>query len=171
MMPSKTPSILIGALVYALVGAVMSFVATSGGMVTAALGGCGACLAMLSGPMVGVWHYVSTNRLTIPAGSGAGLGAVAGLAGGVLGYALTAVLRAIDVLPTAAEMLERQREMMIGAGLDAAQVDEQLAAGSAMSGPVAEIAISVIGGLIIGAIGGAVAASVFKKGEADDYEV
>lgn len=149
----------------------MGFIASSGGVATAAVAGCGACLAAFSGPMVGVWHYVSTNRLTIPAGSGAGLGAVTGLAGGVLGYALTQLLRVVNVLPTAAEAIERQREMMIGMGMDAAQVDQQLAAGSAMSGPVAEIAISVIGGLIIGAIGGAIAASIFKKGEAEDYEV
>ena len=171
MMPSKTQSILIGALVYAVVGAVMSFIATSGGMATAALGGCGACLAAFAGPMVGVWHYVSTNKLTIPAGSGAGLGAVTGLAGGVLAYGLTQLLRVINILPTVAEAAELQRQMMIDMGVDAAEVDAQLAAGSAMSGPVAEIAISVIGGLIIGAIGGAIAASVFKKGEADDYEV
>ena len=170
-MPSKPPSFVIGALVYALVGAVMSFIASSGGMATQMLGGCGLCLGALAGPMVGVWHYVSTNRLTIPAGSGAGLGAVTGLAGGVLSYVLGQLLRAIGLLPTAAEMIERQREMLIDMGMDAAQVDAQLASGSAMSGPIAEIATAIIGGLIIGAIGGAIAASIFKKGEAEDYEV
>lgn len=171
MMPSKTTSILIGAAVYAVVGALMTFVSISGGLATAALGGCGACLAAFAGPVVAVWHYVTTYRLTLPAGSGAGLGAITGLAGAVLSTVLTFVLRAINVFPTAAEAVEIQRRLMIEAGLDAAQVDAQLAAGQAMSGPVFEIGVAVVSGLVIGAIGGAIAAAVIKRGEAEDYEV
>ena len=169
MMPSKTTSVLIGAVVYAVVGAVMAFVAVSGGLATAALGSCGACLAAFAGPVVAVWHYVTTYKLTLPAGSGAGLGAITGLVGAVLSTALTAVLRAVDVLPTVAEAAEIQRQLFIDAGMDAAQVEAQLQAGQAMSGPVVEIGIAVLSGLIVGAIGGAIAAAVVKRGE--DYEV
>lgn len=168
MMPSKTTSILIGALVYAVVGAIMSFIASQGGLMTATLGGCGACLAAFAGPVVAVWHYVTTNRLTIPAGTGAGLGALTGVVGAGVAFVLGYILRALNVLPTTDELLARQRELMINAGLDPAQVDAQLAAGSAMSGPVAEVVIGVLAGLVVGAIGGAIAAAVVKRGAAYD---
>ena len=171
MMPSKTTSILIGAAVYAVVGAIMTFLATRGGLAAAALGGCGACLAAFAGPVTAVWHYVTTYRLTLPAGSGAGLGAVTGLVGAAFSTLLTYALRALNVLPTVAEAAEIQRQMMIDAGLDAAQVDAQLQAGQAMSGPLVEIGLAVVAGLIVGAIGGAIAAAAFKRGEGEDYEV
>ena len=171
MMPSKTKSILIGAVVYAVVGAVMAFVASSGNFVAAAVAGCGGCLAAFAGPATAVWHYVSTYRLTLPAGAGAGLGALTGLAGAVLSIVLTYVLRAVDVLPTAAEAMEIQREMLIAAGQDAAAVDAQLEAGAALSGPVFEVGVGLLTGLIVGAIGGAIAAAVFKRGENEDDEV
>lgn len=169
MMPSKTTSVLIGAAVYAVVGALMSFVAFRGGLATMALGGCGACLAAFAGPAVAVWHYVTAHRLTLPAGSGAGLGAVTGLVGAVASTALAFALRAASVLPTPAEAADIQRRLLAEAGFDAAQVDAQVQSGQAMSGPIAEFAIALVAGLVIGAIGGAIAAAVVKRGE--DYEV
>lgn len=167
-MPSKTQSILLGALVYAVLGTVLAIVAFRGGMATQILGSCAVCLAAFAGPMVAVWHYVSTNNLTLPAGSGAGLGAITGITGALISAVLGLVLRAVDVLPTVAEVQERQREMMIEQGMDPAQLDQAMASSAWMSGPIPELIIGFLAGAIIGAIGGAIAASIFKKGGVEE---
>ena len=167
-MPSKTQSILLGALVSAVLGTVLSILAFSGGMALQVLSGCGACLAAFVGPMVAVWHYTSTHGLTVSAGSGAGLGAITGVVGAVISAVLAFVFRAVGLVPTVAEMQEQQREMMVERGMDPAQIDQAIASSAWMSGPVAEIVIGLLAGAIVGAIGGAIAASIFKKGGVED---
>jgi hypothetical protein len=164
-MPSKTQSILIGAIVGTVLTVFTSFMTAQGGSlqyVASALG----CIAIIAVPMVAVWHYTSTHQLTISAGSGAGLGAITGVAWGLLGYVVSLGLQALGVLPTQEEMIALQREQMLSQGLTAEQIDGAMGFATAMTGPVGAIAGIVIGA-VLGAIVGAIAATIFKKGEED----
>lgn len=162
-MPSKNQSILLGALVSVVLGTVLAFIAYSGGMAGMILGGCGGCLVAFVGPVVAVWHYTNTNHLTIPAGTGAGMGALTGMAGAVLSWVVTFVLRAIDVFPTAAEWQQTSQEMF---GAEGGEVPDM--SGSFMGSPLGELVVGLVMGAIVGAIGGAIAASIFKKGTVDE---
>ncbi len=162
-MPSKNQSILLGALVSVVLGVVLAFIAYSGSMAGMVVGGCGGCLAAFVGPVIAVWHYTNTHNLTLPAGSGAGLGAITGVAGSVLSWAVTLVLRAVGVFPTAEEVARRSSEMFGAGGTDVPDMS-----GSFMSSPIGELLIGLLVGAIVGAIGGAIAASVFKKGPVEE---
>ena len=162
-MPSKTQSILVAAVVGAVLSVVVSFLAAAGGSVQyvgSALG----CLTIIAVPLIAVWHYTNTHRLTLNAGSGAGLGAIAAVASGLLGYIITFGLQAVGVLPTQEEMIARQREDLLSQGMSADQIDQAMGFASMASGPVG-IVIGVLIGAVVGAIVGAIAASIFKKGE------
>ncbi|MDT0630514.1 hypothetical protein RQM47_09480 [Rubrivirga sp. S365] len=163
-MPTKFPSIAIGAAVYAVLSVLLTFVSQTGGFMAQTIGGCAICLAALAGPLVAVWHYTSTYSLTVPAGTGAGLGAGAGALGGVLSGVLTLVLQAINLLPSAEEQIARTRSMMLEQGGDPAQVDQQIEMMSGFTGnPAVGIVVAVVIGAVVGAIAGAIGASVFKK--------
>ena len=162
-MPSKTQSILVAAVVGAVLSVVVSFLAAAGGSVQyvgSALG----CLTIIAVPLIAVWHYTNTHRLTLNAGSGAGLGAIAAVASGLLGYIITFGLQAVGVLPTQEEMIARQREDLLSQAMSADQIDQAMGFPSMASGPVG-IVIGVLIGAVVGAIVGAIAASIFKKGE------
>ena len=166
-MPSKTQSILVAAAVGAVLTVLTSFLAASGGgvqYVGSALG----CISIIAVPMLAVWHYTTTHHLTLSAGSGAGLGAMASIASGILGYIVSFGLQAINVLPTQEEMIASQREQMLSQGLTAEQIDQAMGFATAMSGPIGIIAGVAIAALI-GAIVGAIGASVFKKGEEEAF--
>ena len=158
-MPNKAPSILLGALVSLVLGVILAFIAYSGSTAGMMLGGCGACLAAFVGPGAAVWHYTNTHRLTLPVGSGAGLGAMTGMLGAVFSWAATFLLRSVGVFPTAEEWARRTQEAFGGSGADVPDMS-----GSFLSSPVGELLIGLVVGAIVGAIGGAVAASIFKKG-------
>lgn len=165
-MPTKLPSIVIGAAVYAVLSVLITVVSQSGGLTAQTIGGCAVCLAALAGPLVAVWHYTSTHSLTIPAGSGAGIGAGAGALGGVLSGVITLVLQAVNVLPNAEEQIARTRAMLLEQGVDPAQVEQQMAMTSGFtSNPAVGIVVAVVIGAVVGALAGAIGASVFKKAE------
>ena len=111
-MPSKSQSILLGSFVAVALSLVQLFLVTSGG------GGMGAqmlqtavcCLIGIGGAGVAVWHYTSENNLTLPAGTGAGIGAAATSLGYVISYVIGMVLQAIGIVPSDAEILETARE-------------------------------------------------------------
>ena len=165
-MPTKLPSIVIGAAVYTVLAVILSFLALSGGMTASIVGSCGLCLTALVGPLVAVWHYTTTHSLTIPAGTGAGIGAGAGALGAILGGIVSLLLQTVGVLPDSAEQLEQQRRTMLDAGMDPAQVDQQLELAASFSNPVIGLVLGIVIGAVVGAIAGAIGASVFKKGAA-----
>ena len=166
-MPSKTQSILVAAVVGAVLSIVVSFLAAAGGSVQyvgSALG----CLTLIAVPMIAVWHYTNTHRLTLNAGSGAGLGAIATVASSLLGYVISFGLQAVGVLPSQEEMIARQREELLSQGMTAEQIDQAMGFATMASGPVG-ILVGVLIGAVVGAIVGAIAASIFKKGEAEVF--
>ncbi len=165
-MPSKTPSIALGAAVYAVAGLIMGFIAINTGQAGQYLVSVLCCLAALAGPAVAVWHYTSTNHLTIPAGQGAGLGAAAVAIGGLVSYGITRLLQAVGAYPSAAEMLERQRDQLVAQGMDPEAIAQAMQMGELFQG-VGGALVQIVVVALIGAIGGAVAASIFKKGPLD----
>ena len=165
-MPSKTQSILIAAVVGAVLSIITSFLATSGGAMQY-VGSTLACLVFIAVPMLAVWHYANTYQLTIPAGSGAGLGAMAAVVSGILGYIISFALQAVGVLPTQEEMIAMQREQMLSQGLTAEQIDQAMGFATAMTGPVG-VVVGIVIAAVVGAIVGAIAASIFKKGVEED---
>jgi hypothetical protein len=151
-MPSKTQSILVGGLVVGLLN-------TSVLQVTAVL----CCAGVIIGAMTGVWHYTTTYDLTISAGQGVLIGVAAAALGaviaGILNYVLA--LAGLDVLT----------QLMMGfvenANLPPDQVEmirEQTTTSRGPSAVLLGIATNAVVFVIFGAIGGAIGASVFKRG-------
>jgi hypothetical protein len=160
-MPSKLNSILIGGLIYAVVGLIGAFLgAASGGMQY--VGGALGCIALIAGTAGAVWHYTSTHRLTIPAGQGAALGAGAGALGALISGLLSWVLVTAGIMPDPAEQARRQME---GQGMTEEQVEMAMQWTETFTGPLG-IVLGLVIGAILGAIIGAIAALIFKKGDA-----
>ncbi|HEX8387142.1 MAG TPA: hypothetical protein VF576_13210, partial [Rubricoccaceae bacterium] len=125
-MPSKTPSIALGAAAYVVLTLGNAFLLLRGGMALQSLAGCLACLVVLAGPMLAVWHYTSTYRVTLLPGQGAGLGAVTGAVGAAVAGLIQQALMALDVHPDAAETIAMQREQMLSQGMDPAQIESAM---------------------------------------------
>jgi NADH:ubiquinone oxidoreductase subunit 6 (subunit J) len=160
-MPNKSTSILIGGLIYAVVGLISAFLgAASGGMQY--VGGALGCVALIAGAAGAVWHYTSTHRLTIPAGQGAVLGAGAGALGAAISGLVSWLLITAGVMPDPAEQARRQLE---GQGLSEDQIATAMQMTEMFSGPLG-IVVGLLVGALLGAIIGAIAALVFKKGDA-----
>lgn len=162
-MPSKTQSVLIGAVVYIVLGVLIQVLFPGGGAVVGILG----CLVSLSSGLAAVWHYTSTQNLTIPAGQGAGMGAIAGLVGALIGVAIGFILISAGILP---EPLEVARDQMENSGMSEAEIDNAMSMVERFSNPVFSGAIAAVIGTIAGAISGAIGAVVFKKGgDVDEF--
>ena len=154
MKPDKTNAILIGA-------ALVAVTSTSYLSIVNVL----CCAGVIGGGVLAVFRYTTDNRLTITGGEGAKLGFMAALIGAVIALVLTFVLRSIgirDDLAISNFMIDRFGDQMQPAQLDA--MDAQ------MSQPVWKTMLSfttLLGPVIsgaLGAVGGLIGASVFKKG-------
>ena len=125
--------------------------------------GCLSCLCYVGAGLLAVWHYTNTNTLTIKGGEGAGLGAMAGVVSGVVAGILSLVFKAIGLLPSVDDIIEK---IMDDGQLD--QLDpetaEMIYSFIETSSGIGGLVFGVIIGVILGVIGGAIGASVFKKG-------
>ncbi|MEL7170020.1 MAG: hypothetical protein AAGN64_11795, partial [Bacteroidota bacterium] len=106
-MSSKLPSILIGAAVYVVLGLLAS-VLSSMGSALGMLAGILSCVTVLIAAATAVWHYTSTNSLTISGGQGAGMGVVVGLVGAVIAGSLSLLLIQLGVLPDPMDITREQ---------------------------------------------------------------
>jgi hypothetical protein len=167
-MPSKTPSIALGAAAYAVLSLALAFLILRAGPSLQAAAGCFGCLVILAGPMLAVWHYTSTFNLTLLPGEGAGLGALTGAIGALVSGAISQVLIALDVLPDQAETMAIQRQKMIEQGMDPAQIEGAMSMAERFSGlstnPILGLVVGIAFGALLGALFGALAAVLFKKG-------
>ena len=166
-MPNKSSSILLGVAAYAVASLITGFIAINSGQTGQYLVGVLCCLFALLGPAVTVWHYTSTHRVTIPPGTGAGLGAITVAAGGAISYGITKLLQMVNVYPSDAEMMERQRQQLVAQGLEPEAIEQAMQMGEMFSG-VGGAMINIVMLAVVGAIAGAIAASVFKKGPVDE---
>ena len=155
-MSNKVPSVLIGVFAYVILSILLQFFAV-GGMMSGVL----SCLVILGSAMVGVWHYTSTNELTIPAGEGAGIGASVGIGGALLAGLLSLLLISAGAMPNPADLAVEQ---MRAQGLTDEQIESQRGMVELFSSPLMVLLIGGVLGALVGAIGGVIGASVFKKG-------
>ena len=169
-MPDSKPSVLIGALVLAVILIVSSVALPPGNN----LAGVICCLVALVAPMITIWHYTTTHSLTVPAGKGAGLGALTTGLGTLINVVVGLVLQAVGVLPnlgeTLAEAREQAIEQSVAQGNSAEDAQAAVDMMSFMFEPAFLYPLTILGAVLVGAIGGAIGAAVFKKGTAD-YEV
>lgn len=156
-MSAKTPSILIGVLAYVILSILLQFFAVGAGPMSGVL----SCLVILGSAMVGVWHYTSTNESTIPAGEGAGIGALVGIGGALLAGGLSLLLISAGAMPDPSDLAVEQ---MRAQGLSDEQIESQRGMVELFSSPVMVLLVGSVLGALVGAIGGAIGASVFKKG-------
>jgi len=119
------------------------------------------CLGVISAGLVAVWHYASTNGVTIAGGEGAGMGAAAGAVAAILTGLLSYALIAAGILPDPEVVME---EMLRNMPEDQRAMAERF--GGIGTGPLGWIINAVIYA-VIGAIGGAIGAALFKKGGPD----
>jgi hypothetical protein len=124
------------------------------------------CAGVLTGALVAVWHYTSTNALTIKAGEGAVLGLTVAVIGSIVSAVLDYILIKMGIRADQAlirliidtmgdRMPAESYEQMVE------QMDQAATVGKAVLGAIFGAVVSAI----FGAIGGAIGASIFRKGE------
>lgn len=153
-MPSRTQSILIGGLVTGILSTSVL------GMINILC-----CAGVIIGAMVGVWHYTEENSLTIPSSQGALIGALCGVIGAVIAGILNQLLMTIGL----DFGMAMQEQFMRNMGMSAEQLEQMREMQQGQQGNV----LWTIGGIvfsmflfaIFGALGGAIGASVFQKGD------
>lgn len=125
------------------------------------------CLGVIAGAMTAVWHYTSTHRLTISAGRGAVLGLYAGALGALFAFLVNLVLAQLGLGGEAfAEFILSQLE----GNVPPEQVEElrrQLGQSLTLQAQLVSAFFNLVLYAIFGAIGGAIGAAVFKKGEGE----
>ena len=169
-MPSKTQSILLGAALYTVLSLITGFIALNSGQVGQSLTGLLCCLVAIGSPMLAVWHYTNEYKLTLPAGPGAGMGALVVLIGGAVSYGIQRILQATGAFPTDEEIIERTRDQLAAQGLEPEQI-EQFMGFAEMSSGVTGFLVNLVVAIVIGAIGGILGAIIFKKGGSTEDHV
>lgn len=170
-MPSKTQSILIGALLIAVVGTLLTLISTMGGMssnqMAGSIIGCITCILYIVGGLTAVWHYTSTNSLTMESGPGALLGMTTGAVGAIIAVLLGLLLQTLGITPTAEEVFAAMENSGAFDDMPAEQLETTKNMMLMFSGWLGWV-VALIMGVIAGAIGGAIGAAMFKKGPAPE---
>jgi hypothetical protein len=152
-MPDKKQSLILGTALTAVLST--SYL----GLLTCCCGG------VIIGALVTVWHYTSTHGITLTGGQGAVLGLTVGLLGAlvsaVLDYALIQAGVRVDVT-IMQFMLDRFGDQMPPESYD--QMVEQMEQAVTFGKFALQALLGVAISAGIGAIGGAIGASIFKKG-------
>ncbi|MEL7363842.1 MAG: hypothetical protein AAFN13_17325 [Bacteroidota bacterium] len=126
------------------------------------------CLGVLVGAIVTVWHYTSTNTVTISGGDGAKMGVLAALIGLVASAVINYVLALVGLDATAFVnqlVLDRFGDAMPPEQV--AEIERQIADGPRISDVVTSLGVGSILYALFGAVGGVIGAALFKKGESD----
>ncbi len=168
-MNSKTQSILIGGLVAAVTGTIVQVASYFSGasdptnpqQIMGMIFGLIGCMVMLTSGLVAVWHYTTENELTLTGGEGVGIGSLAGIVYAVVGLALAWLLILLNILPSPQETMDMIRE---SGAFDAPGAEQGMVFAEMMvtwGGP----AMAIVGGILMGLIGGAIGAALFKHGK------
>ncbi|MEM1125413.1 MAG: hypothetical protein AAGI71_02090 [Bacteroidota bacterium] len=154
-MPNQTQSIVLGAAVVAILS-------------TSYLGFINflCCAGVIIGSMMAVWHYTSTHQLTLLAGRGALMGLIAAALGTFIAIFLNYALIQLGIrhdLAFTQWMLSSFGDSMPPDQYDqlVAQMEAPVTLMSQLTAGLVGVAVSAV----FGAIGGAIGASAFKKGE------
>ena len=167
-MPDQKQSILIGALVTALLGVLLAYFSQGGGQAAATVSGLVACcVPALAGSLMALWHYTDVYAVTLSTGEGARLGAVTAAVGSILSALLTYLLRFVGVFPDTEEQIEMMREEMVDQGMSPEQIDQALEFSQNFMSPLAQVGFVIAAVFIyalVGAGGGALGSALFKRG-------
>lgn len=170
-MPDKTPSVILGALVYVVLGTIISLATPTAAGGQGGLGmlvGCLSCLLVMGSGMIAVWHYTNTHQLTLAAGQGVTLGMMSAVLGAITAALIGFLLMTLGLRPGVEEVMDMTIAELEQQGMTDAQIDSAIGITRMMLSPIAMIAMAVISGAIGGAIGGALGAVFFKKGSEVD---
>jgi hypothetical protein len=157
-MHEKQQSVLVGGLAIALLST--SYI----GLIN-----CFCCAGIILGAMFGVRHYTSLHGITIASGEGATIGALAGLLGGVIAFFLNLLLAAIGLDANEAimnVMLSIFRDYMPPEQYETFMEQRERSPGAGEY--VFNFFLGITVSSIFGAIGGAIGAALFKKGESEE---
>ena len=163
-MSGKFQSILLGALLTGILAA--AYYVVQFGNQSQILGALSCCVVPTVGALVAVWHYTTTNALTLASGQGATIGMSAGALGYVISWVLALLISLTGIVPGPFDMeaiVEVTRDAMVEQGQDPAIIDQsiEMVRQFFWLGPV----IGVAAYSAFGAVVGAIAANVFKKGD------
>ena len=153
-MSTKQTSIVIGG----LVGGVLSTSPIS-------VINCLCCLGVILGAMAGIWYYTDREQITVETADAAVMGAGMGVLAAVFSAAFTYLLGSIGLVPTSEDQLQNamQQEGMTEEGRQMLRnIQEYM---SSVGGMILITGVSAFIYAIFGAIGGAIGAALFKKGE------
>ena len=168
-MSSKLTSVMIGGLASALIGTLFSATGQMAnppgeqnpvGIILGILG----CLTMFTSGIIAVWHYTGEHSLTLTGGQGVKLGALAGIAYGVIITLLSRILMAINVTPDQNDILQQLEE---SGTLDTPGAEIALGMTEFFMG-WGGVAFAIVLGAITGLIGGAIGAAIFKRGSENE---
>lgn len=153
-MPDSKQSVILGGLITGLLStSYLGFINTL------------CCLGVLIGAVITVWHYTDTNELTITSGNGAKLGVQAAIIGLLVAFVLNFVLVSLGLNHETA--INDFIIAKFGDNMPPEQIEAMRAAGTAEKTVMDYVKGLAIGGAAFaafGAIGGAIAAKMFKKG-------
>jgi hypothetical protein len=164
-MSGKFQSILLGALVIGILGAAYFVVQFS--YQSQILGTVVCCVVPTVGALLAVWHFTTTNSLTISAGEGAMIGLLAGLLGYVFTDVLAVLMSLIGVSPSPFDVdaiVDMARQNMVNQGQDPEIIDQATEMTRKFFWAFA--LVGLVANAVFGAIVGAIGASFFKRGEA-----
>lgn len=155
-MPNRTQSVLVGGLVVGILStSVLSFINIL------------CCAGVIIGGVVGVWHYTTTHQLTIRSEQGALMGALAGATGAVLAVVLNQLLIAIGLDFGMANTGEFMQQFGQELSPEQRNLVERFQSGQlGLLLTIGATLFNMVLFAIFGAIGGAIGASVFQKGDA-----
>lgn len=152
-MPSKSQSIL-------LAGAAIGVAATILGLIPV-IGSCLACVAYIGAGIMAVWHYTDRHHLTLSGAQGAGMGALAGIVAMAVGGVLSFLFMSLGLTPPLRQIIADQLDV---SGMDSSQADQIMEMASSPLFIIGIVLVALVIYAILGAIGGAIGASLFKKG-------
>ncbi len=147
-----------------LIGAVVSLVLSTSYL---SLINCLCCAGAIIGGLVAVWHYTDTHRLTIETGQGAIMGCLAAAAGFFASIFVNYFLIVLG-MDGGNELVSDFMMQNFSGTMTPEQLDQFEAAGEQDPSFLGSFFLGLIGVAFFaafGAIGGAIGAAVFKKGD------
>lgn len=162
-MTGKFQSILLGAMIVGLLATLFGLIQFS--IQSQVLGSLACCVIPTVGALVAVWHYTSTNGLTIRAGEGAMIGVAACLVGYVISLVLSVIVSFTGLMPSPFDVeaiLEMTQDQMINQGNSQEEIDQAM--GWMRQFYFVFVAVALVAYSVIGAVVGAIGANMFKHG-------
>jgi hypothetical protein len=123
------------------------------------------CMGVLIGAVVAVWHYTDTNELTIPTGKGATMGIMAALSGLLIATVLNIILVKIGINHETAInefVINRFGDILPPEQIEA--MEAEMLKEKTLLDYVKSVGFGALAFTAFGAIGGAIASKMFKKG-------